>query len=46
MSFQEICDAINYFVAESFIGAGIIDIMYKARLPNGFFEAVKVLYDS
>ncbi|XP_061336411.1 uncharacterized protein LOC133283555 [Gastrolobium bilobum] len=46
MSFTKLCTATNYFSMENAIGAGRIGIMYKAMLPNGWFLAIKRLYDS
>ncbi|RDX68424.1 putative inactive leucine-rich repeat receptor-like protein kinase, partial [Mucuna pruriens] len=45
-SFTELCDTTENFSEDSAIGVGRTGTMYKATLPNGWYLAVKRLYDS
>lgn len=45
-SFTELCDATEQFSEDRAIGEGRTGTMYKATLSNGWFLAVKRLYDS
>ncbi|KAI4297387.1 hypothetical protein L6164_037280 [Bauhinia variegata] len=46
MSYLEICHTTKYFSIDNVIGVGKKGKMYKAKLPNGCFIAVKRFYDS
>ncbi|XP_027338109.1 probably inactive leucine-rich repeat receptor-like protein kinase At5g48380 [Abrus precatorius] len=46
MSFMELCRATEYFTADNILGLGTTGIMYKAKVPNNCFLAVKRLYDA
>ncbi|KAI4297383.1 hypothetical protein L6164_037277 [Bauhinia variegata] len=46
MSYLEICHTTKYFSIDNVIGVGKKGMMYKAKLPNGCFIAVKRFYDS
>ncbi|XP_054793805.1 probably inactive leucine-rich repeat receptor-like protein kinase At5g48380 [Prosopis cineraria] len=46
ISFGELCEATNYFSTDNVLGFGARGIVYKAKLPNNYFMAVKRLYDS
>eukprot|EP00256_Glycine_max_P054810 XP_014621762.1 probably inactive leucine-rich repeat receptor-like protein kinase At5g48380 [Glycine max] len=44
MSFKELCKATDYFSTDNVLGIGTTGIMYKAKVPNNCFLAVKRLY--
>ncbi|XP_029130342.1 probably inactive leucine-rich repeat receptor-like protein kinase At5g48380 [Cajanus cajan] len=46
MSFVELCKATDYFSPDNVLGIGTTGIMYKAKVPNNCFLAVKRLYDA
>ncbi|KAK7412221.1 hypothetical protein VNO78_03671 [Psophocarpus tetragonolobus] len=46
MSFTELCRATDYFSTDNALGIGTTGIMYKAKLPNNCFLAIKRLYDA
>ncbi|XP_061370128.1 probably inactive leucine-rich repeat receptor-like protein kinase At5g48380 [Gastrolobium bilobum] len=46
MSFMELCKATDYFNTDNMLGLGTTGIMYKAKVPNNCFLAVKRLYDA
>ncbi|XP_028797676.1 probably inactive leucine-rich repeat receptor-like protein kinase At5g48380 [Neltuma alba] len=46
INFGELCEATNYFSTDNALGFGRTGIVYKAKLPNNYFMAVKRLYDS
>ncbi|TKY71570.1 inactive leucine-rich repeat receptor protein kinase [Spatholobus suberectus] len=46
MSFMELCKATDYFSTDNVLGIGTTGIMYKAKVPNNCFLAVKRLYDA
>ncbi|KAJ1434861.1 Serine-threonine/tyrosine-protein kinase, catalytic domain [Sesbania bispinosa] len=45
MSFMELCKATDCFGTDNILGLGTTGIMFKAKLPNNCFLAVKRLYD-
>ncbi|XP_020238814.2 probably inactive leucine-rich repeat receptor-like protein kinase At5g48380, partial [Cajanus cajan] len=45
-TFTELCVATKHFSKDNAFGVGSTGTMYKATLPNGWFFAVKRLYDS
>ncbi|XP_057432967.1 probably inactive leucine-rich repeat receptor-like protein kinase At5g48380 [Lotus japonicus] len=46
MGFTELCKATDYFSQDNILGLGTTGIMYKAKVPNNTFLAVKRLYDA
>ncbi|XP_027154950.1 probably inactive leucine-rich repeat receptor-like protein kinase At5g48380 [Coffea eugenioides] len=46
ISFAELSSATANFSQDSIIGIGKMGTMYKARLPNGWFLAIKGLFNS
>ncbi|CAJ1961442.1 unnamed protein product [Sphenostylis stenocarpa] len=46
MSYKELCKATDYFCTDNMLGIGTTGIMYKAKVSNNCFLAVKRLYDA
>ncbi|KAK7331808.1 hypothetical protein VNO80_28549 [Phaseolus coccineus] len=46
MSFMELCKATDYFCTDNVLGIGTTGIMYKAKVSNKCFLAVKRIYDA
>ncbi|XP_022643012.1 probably inactive leucine-rich repeat receptor-like protein kinase At5g48380 isoform X2 [Vigna radiata var. radiata] len=46
MSFEGLCKATDYFCIDNVLGIGKTGIMYKAKVSNSCFLAVKRLYDA